>query len=175
MSCSIRCLIIGVLMMFPTFAYATTTRLAEREARLDATFKSIGAYFHIPHQLLKAIARQESGCQPLVLNIKGRDYYPRTKEEAILLCAVAERLGVQYDVGLMQINRYWIHKYNLPHALLFNAEDNLYTACFILSQEINRVGFGWKAVGYYHSKTKWRAKEYAKKVRGHLLNILGNR
>ena len=35
-----------------------------------------------PASLLEAIARQESGLNPLVVNIAGKSYYPATREEA---------------------------------------------------------------------------------------------
>ena len=147
-------------------------KLFRREASYEDSFEKVGAHFHIPSLLLKAIARQESGCQPFVINIQGRDFYPKTKEEALELCTYADKNNLSYDVGVMQINRYWIRKYKLPHTLLLNPIDNIYTGGFILAQHIKRNGLTWRAVGYYHSQIPWRALDYAQKIRKHLLNLL---
>ncbi|MBQ9537369.1 MAG: lytic transglycosylase domain-containing protein [Desulfovibrionaceae bacterium] len=160
--------------MYAHIAKPSTTKLnlAQREARYDQNFQWVGQHFGIPPNLLKAIARQESGCQPWIINIRGRDYYPRSKAEALELCEYAANANLSYDVGLMQINRYWIRKYQLPHSLLLDPFDNIYTGGFILAQEIKRSGLTWKAVGNYHSPTTWRALDYARKIRAHLFALL---
>lgn len=49
-----------------------------------------------PAQLVEAIARQESGLNPLAVNIAGKSYYPATREEAERLI----RQGLQRDSRL---------------------------------------------------------------------------
>lgn len=146
-----------------------------REAILEKSFATSARAFGIPPQLVKAIARQESSCRPLVVNIAGKDYYPKTLEYALKLCEIAEESQLQYDVGLMQINRYWIHKYRIPVRVLFNPADNIHMGCFILNNEIRKHGLNWKAVGRYHSRTAWRAKNYVSKIKRHLANILASK
>lgn len=57
-----------------------------------------------PAPLVEAIARQESGLNPLAVNIAGKSYYPATREEAAQLIQRAIAAGQSFDVGKMQIN-----------------------------------------------------------------------
>ena len=57
-----------------------------------------------PAQLVEAIARQESGLNPLAVNIAGKSYYPATREEAERLIRQAIAAGQSFDVGKMQTN-----------------------------------------------------------------------
>lgn len=54
--------------------------------------------------LVAAIQRQESGSNPLTLNITRKSVMPKTREEAEALIERAWAAGVSFDVGLMQIN-----------------------------------------------------------------------
>ena len=70
-----------------------------------------------PAQLVEAIARQESGLNPLAVNIAGKSYYPATREEAERLIHVpAEGMaarrpstpfppGNRWYVGSLRISR----------------------------------------------------------------------
>ena len=57
-----------------------------------------------PAPLVEAIARQESGMNPLALNVAGKSYYPATREEAEQLIRKAIAAGQSFDVGTMQTN-----------------------------------------------------------------------
>lgn len=164
--------IVGLLWQPLLGEVALAQTLGLREARYDEYFSKVGRYFGIPSLLLKAIARQESSCQPLVININGLDYHPKTSEEALSLISKAEAQGLSYDVGLMQINRYWLRKYNLSPKLLLNPRNNIFMGGGILAQEIQKSGLNWEAIGHYHSHTPWRAEDYAQRVRRHLLHLL---
>lgn len=146
--------------------------LLARERILDGIFKRNAKEFGLPYQVVKAISRQESECSPLVININGRDFYPTTVDAAVRICDWAQAKGVQYDVGIMQINRYWIRKYAIPHRLLFSPSDNIYLGCYILAQEVKRNGLNWQSIGKYHSRTPKRRDAYAAKIRRHLIDIL---
>ena len=97
---------------------------------------------HIPARLVESVARQESSLNPWAVNVAGRDFYPVSREEAEHIITAAERAGASYDVGLMQINRWWIRRY----------------------QEIARHGYNWRAVGKYHSPDAERGRRYAWRV-----------
>jgi hypothetical protein len=111
-----------------------------------------------PPGLMEAIARQESGMNPLAVNVAGKDYYPDTKEEAIQIIRQARAAGKSYDVGLHQINRYWIDKYSIPPEGLLDQEINRQWATDILEDEIIRHGLNWKAIGEYHSPDMERGR-----------------
>lgn len=163
--------IIAGLLIMPGNVEATDKGLLVREKILDGIFKKNANEFGLPHQLVKAIARQESDCHPLMVNVNGKDYRPRSVNEALKICEMAKRSGAQYDVGIMQINRYWIRKYKIPHKLLFSPSDNIYMGCFILAREIKKGGLNWSSIGKYHSHTPWRRNAYAAKIKKHLTKI----
>lgn len=106
-----------------------------------------GAPVYVPARLAEAIARQESGLNPWAVNVAGRDYQPANRQEAERIIIEAERAGVSYDIGLMQINRWWIRRYDIPPAELLDPETNRKWGTWILAQELARHGFNWRAVG----------------------------
>ena len=104
-----------------------------------------------PAWLIEAIARQESSLNPLAVNVAGKDYYPTTRQEAETIIAAAQASGKSFDVGLFQINRWWMKRHNIPPASLLDPEVNRTWGVWILEQEIARHGLNWRAVGKYHS------------------------
>ncbi|MCR5814546.1 MAG: lytic transglycosylase domain-containing protein [Desulfovibrio sp.] len=161
-----------LLMGLGLDAKACDRQLVLREGALARDFQKSGRHFGIPYQLLMAIARQESACQPLVINIAGKDYYPRTLQQALDLVAQAQSQKQSFDLGLMQINAEWLTRFGLSPKLLLEPKNNIFMGAYILSREIRRRGFGWEAIGHYHSHSKARARDYAGKIKGHLGKVL---
>ena len=153
-------------------ALASEMDLRLREARYLKDFQRSGRYFVIPYQLLMAIARQESDCNPLVINIAGRDYHPKSSQEALALIREARMRKQGYDLGLMQINSEWLERLGIDPALLLAPNNNIFMGASILAGEIKKRGFGWEAIGHYHSPKSARALAYARKIKGHLLQLL---
>ena len=89
---------------------------------------------------------------------------PVSREEAEHIITAAERAGASYDVGLMQINRWWIRRYGISPASLLNPDINKKWGTWILAQEIARHGYNWRAVGKYHSPDAERGRRYAWRV-----------
>lgn len=114
-----------------------------------------------PASLLEAIARQESGLNPLVVNIAGKSYYPATREEAERLIRQAITAGQSFDVGKMQINSWWMERYGIDPFSLLDPATNERWGKWILAEEIARHGLNWKAVGKYHSPDLERGRRYA--------------
>jgi soluble lytic murein transglycosylase-like protein len=165
-------IVISLVLASSAVNAETDKSLLARERNFSRYFDYPCGKFGIPKALAMAIARQESGMHPYVLNLAGKDVYPDSREKALKIAERAERRGISFDVGIMQINSYWIRKYRIPLPLLLQPRSNIYMGCWILKQEINRYGLNWQAVGRYHSPTAWRAADYARRVRSHLLNIL---
>lgn len=120
--------------------------------------------FRIPPALVAAIARTESDCNPLCITINGREYRPKTRGEAIRLAKEAMRQKKSVDIGLMQINSWWLKELNLSCETVLEPKNNLLLALWILRQEMRRYGRTWKAVGAYHSKKPARQRAYIKRV-----------
>ena len=120
-----------------------------------------------PAQLVEAIARQESGLNPLAVNIAGKSYYPATREEAERLIRQAIAAGLSFDVGKMQINSWWMERYAIDPFSLLDPAINERWGKWILAEEITRHGLNWKAVGKYHSPDPERGRQYAWRVYRH--------
>lgn len=144
-----------LLFASPAFAY---------EKIFDAQCKAAG----VPKKLAMAIARQESGLNPLCINVEGEDFWPKNRAEAEAIIRRAQKEGRSFDVGLMQINSQWIRQWKIDPASLLDPETNIRHGLKILKDEIKRHGPGWRAVGAYHSPDPVRARLYASKVLGHM-------
>lgn len=114
-----------------------------------------------PAPLVEAIARQESGLNPLAVNIAGKSYYPSTREEAEQLIRKAIAAGKSFDVGMMQINSWWMERLAIDPFSLLDPATNERWGKWILAEEIARHGLNWKAVGKYHSPDSERGRQYA--------------
>jgi soluble lytic murein transglycosylase-like protein len=111
-----------------------------------ACWEEAGERFGISPHLLHAIAKTESSLRPEAIN--------------------RNRNG-SYDIGIMQINSWWLPKlkrHNITEAELWDPCVNINVGAWILAQNIQRFGNSWNAVGAYNtSKTELR-KEYIARV-----------
>ena len=114
-----------------------------------------------PAPLVEAIARQESGLNPLAINIAGKSYYSATREEAERLIQKAIAAGQSFDVGKMQVNSWWMERFAIDPFSLLDPATNERWGRWILAEEIARHGLNWKAVGKYHSPDPERGRQYA--------------
>lgn len=114
-----------------------------------------------PPALVEAIARQESGHNPLAVNVAGKSYYPATREEAERLIRDALVAGKSFDVGKMQINSWWMERFAINPFSLLDPGVNEAWGKRILAEEIARYGLTWQAVGKYHSPALERGRQYA--------------
>lgn len=131
-------------------------------------------HWGIDPALTRAIARQESGLKPWVVNVAGQDYRPKTRQEAEEVIAWAWATGKSFDVGLMQINSWWMRRHKINPLELLDEETNISWGTRILAQEVARHGYDWPAVGKYHSPNRERGQKYAWRVYRHWLKEGGN-
>lgn len=132
--------------------------------------------YGVPKILALAIAKQESGWHPWIINVGGKDVRPQNKAEAVRVARAALRAGKSFDVGLMQINSYWIRKYGWPLEVVLEPANNAKIGVWILAQEIRRHGLNWKAVAYYHTplhKNPARGRAYARAIVRHIKDLRG--
>lgn len=156
-------------------AQATASQ-ADRRQAAGMLLKGPCDEYGVPEILALAIARQESGWHPWIINVAGKDVRPQSKAEAVRIALAALKAGKSFDVGLMQINSYWIRKYRWPLEQVLEPVNNAKIGVWILAQEIRRHGLNWKAVAYYHTplhKNPARGRAYARAIVRHI-NTLRN-
>lgn len=130
-------------------------------------FSQAALEFGLSANMLAAVALQESSYRPWAVNIQGRAYYPSSKEAALKL--ISRVKGKSYDLGVMQINSFWIRKFNLDPAEVLEPDTNVRLGAWILRSCIDRHGEGWTAIGAYHTgdpvSRKRQSRTYAQKIR----------
>jgi len=156
-------------MRFPLFAAALlSVIIGVGQARADVVDDACRRY-SLPKNLVLAIIRQESGGNPWCVNVAGRDYNCRSREEALEV--IHRNINRSYDVGLMQVNVQWLKKFGISPEAAIDPANNAQLGCWILASEVKRYGMGWKAVGAYHSPNPERQRKYAGLVARHLRTI----
>lgn len=109
-------------------------------------FEEAAQYHNVDPWLLMSIAYVESRFNPKAVN--------RNKNGS-------------YDTGMMQINSIWIptlKKKGIDKSLLNDACASTYIGAWILSDNIRRYGYNWRAIGAYNSGNPKLGLAYAKKV-----------
>jgi len=159
----------GMLLIILLFPISSTI------AGVGKSLYFASLYYQVPFKLLIAIADVESSFDPLVINVNGRKvscpadakciYYRKgtiikysSKKGAKKMLKFLHMKGYNYDVGLMQINKLWIEKYNLPPEVFLNADYNALFGAFILRRFLDKYGYP-EAIWRYNGK-----KSYLEKV-----------
>lgn len=128
----------------------------------DCFFEAAKRY-SVPEVILRAIAGVESGYKGFVMNVAGSSYYPSSLDEALeVLRANRDK---SFDVGIMQVNRWWFDKMGFPYEWGFNSCWNINFGAYVLGYELHRAnGDVWVAVGRYHSPNRLNQEKYIAKV-----------
>jgi soluble lytic murein transglycosylase-like protein len=114
--------------------------------------------YGVPVEILVAIAKQES-------NFNAKAISPPNSNGS-------------RDIGMMQINEWWLPKleaYGITREKLLDPCINLNVGAWILSQEFERHGYTWKAIGAYNAKSPDKRLAYAKHILKHLKTIEQNK
>ncbi|OGW22166.1 MAG: hypothetical protein A2077_03825 [Nitrospirae bacterium GWC2_46_6] len=107
-------------------------------------FEEAARTYGINQALIESIARTESNLNPKAVN---------------------KNLNGSMDMGLMQINSFWIKPLGLNAGeLISNPCYNTMTGAKILKQCIDRYGYTWEAVGCYNATSKHKRANYSWKI-----------
>ena len=129
--------------------------------------------FNVPIEIMKAIARTESGVTldgrfapwPWTMNVDGQGVHFSSSEKAWEFFMEAVRQGAEnIDVGCFQINHRW-HGANFPsqRAMLDPVSNASYAAQF-LNQLHSEFGDWIQAAGAYHSRNFEVSQKYVTKL-----------
>jgi soluble lytic murein transglycosylase-like protein len=111
-----------------------------------ACWEQVANWYGVNVHLLYAIAKTESNLNPSAKN---------------------HNKNGSYDIGLMQINSSWLpilKKYGIDESRLGDPCVNLQVGAWILSQNMQRMGPTWEAVGAYNARNPKLRIEYARRV-----------
>lgn len=114
-------------------------------------FDAAGRTYSISPKLLEAIAVTESNLNPHAVNTNANG---------------------STDIGLMQINSFWLKPLSLnADRLISDPCYNTTTGAKILRQCIDRHGYGWEAVGCYNASSMQKKAAYSWKILNALKDV----
>ncbi|MDR0571714.1 MAG: lytic transglycosylase domain-containing protein [Rickettsiales bacterium] len=137
-------------------------------------YSASSSFNKVSFNMLKAIAKVESNFNPWAINIAGKPYHFTSKETALNFVKPAFNDGKSIDFGLMQINSWWLKKYDISVEAVLDPVANAYLGSWILNNEINNHNTLDDAIGAYHSPNKHKANKYLSIVKKALNNIEDN-
>ena len=138
-------------------------------------FIEAGKYYHVNPKTLKAIAYVESGnrnniiiVNTSVFNIQqGSHKFDNWFTANLYMDTVLDPLGLNYDIGICQINKMYLGKNNLDNEDLLDTRTNVFMAAKIYKYNVKvchnnlRCALSMYNTGKKHSKIGFK---YANKV-----------
>jgi len=127
---------------------ATGALLASYPAQ--ACWEAAAQRYGVSSVLLYAIAQTESSLNPQ---------------------AVGHNRNGSRDIGLMQINSWWLPKlaaHGITEAHLLDPCTNLHVGAWILAGNVQRLGYSWEAVGAYHARSPSLRRAYVQRIQRRL-------
>lgn len=167
-------LFIAVLILTSSKSFAYDADMAE-SSKCSRYFAMYENAFHMPSNLIKAVAITESGkyakaagrpvAWPWTVNAKGKGYHYANKREAIKAVNEFRAQGVKsIDVGCMQVNLMYHPEAfrNLEQA--FEPKYNVGYAAKFLKDKYAQAGSWKEAVGLYHNGVTELNRGYIEQV-----------
>lgn len=144
-----RMMLCAMILAAPLLVHANGAELPPKHQLGEAacTWETAARKWKVNPYMLYAIAKTESNLNPRAINRSNNN-------------------GSE-DVGMMQINSFWypkLAKFGITREHLFDPCVSLDVAGWILSQNMQRHGNTWTAVGAYNAASSDKRIAYAKKV-----------
>ncbi|GAB1537095.1 hypothetical protein ADMFC3_27260 [Geovibrio sp. ADMFC3] len=121
--------------------------------------------YNIAEEIIDAIISEESGCVYTAINIAGTGYYPIDENKAKELITAASSDGRSFDIGVMQINKWWFDRFQYEYSWGLDKCFNVHFGTWILAYEVSRHGYTYEAIGRYHSHTDKYKLSYVDKIK----------
>ncbi|MBP5216149.1 MAG: transglycosylase SLT domain-containing protein [Alphaproteobacteria bacterium] len=190
----ISLLLVTVIAMFSSAIYASgdTDVLPMKEYIKDSSLclvaaKEAGKEYGVDYDLLQAVSAVESGkwdelhnayvAWPWTINVKGRGYYFKTRDEALAAVRKFQAKGIKsIDVGCMQINLKFHGKEFSSLEEAIDPTNNVKYGAKFLRTLYARNHHNWEqAAKKYHSANKNEGEKYAKRLqrRFHSYKVAG--
>lgn len=134
--------------------------------------KKAATQYGLPPVLVAAVVEVESGGNALAIGVNTKTLTaprPETKEEAIKHAVDFWQRGVNFDVGLGQINRVNIKEHRIDLAALFDPCVNVHWVSYILYDRFQKYGLKWTAVERYNGvnpEYSWKVFDALQRMRG---------
>ena len=106
-----------LILFLLAFLFLTAPALAD-------VFDAPCSRYRVPKRLVLAIAKTESGLDPWVVNIAGKTYRPGSRAGALAIIRQARARGLSHDIGLMQINNWWLKHLNISPEIALEPRNN---------------------------------------------------
>lgn len=174
---------VSVIAMFSSAIYASgdTDVLPMKEYIKDSSLcllaaKDAGREYGVDYDLLQAVSAVESGkwnelhnayvAWPWTINVKGRGYYFKTRDEAVAAVKKYQAQGISsIDVGCMQINlKYHGKAFSSVEEAIEPANNVKYGAKFLRSLYARNHHDWEQAAKKYHSANHTEGSKYAKRL-----------
>ncbi len=136
------------------------------QASASSLITTIAREERVPPKLLQTIVRLESGGHPWTLNVRGKPYVFRNRQEASAFLSQQLSRDIQnIDIGLCQINAFWHGKSFSHPSKLLDPAINLRYAARLLRRYARQEGSWMKGVVFYHSSLPVHQSVYKKKLK----------
>ncbi|GJL61888.1 MAG: hypothetical protein NPIRA04_05420 [Nitrospirales bacterium] len=149
----------------------TVSSLPESWHAFVPCLKQAATQYGLPPVLVAAVVEVESAGNPLAIGVNTKAVKapkPKTKDEAITHAVELWQRGVNFDVGLGQINRQNIKEHRIDLAALFDPCVNVQWVSYILYDRFQKYGLKWIAVERYNGvnpEYSWKVYEALMRMR----------
>lgn len=170
-----------ILLFIVGFAFTTAT--SAQATQIPWGYTEVASQYHIPTELLYAIALNESGAKlqssvikpwPWTLNVNGKPHRYATRRQATKALKSYLTQGItNIDIGVMQVNWKYHQRQLLDPSLALDPYFNLDVGAGLLQHE-HHLNANWlMAAGHYHSPgTRWYQQQEARKYQAGIQRTL---